>query len=61
MNNYELTLEYIKEHILPQMEELQRQHPQANIIYDVAKNRINITYPIPQDFMPKITGIKFER
>lgn len=36
--------------IIGEMKRLKIEHPKANITYDTEKQRINITYPLPNDY-----------
>lgn len=36
--------------VVSQIRWCESQHPKANVTFDSTKNRINITYPLPEDF-----------
>ena len=38
------------EYLLEEMKRLQIEHPNAVVLYDVERTRIEITYPLPKDF-----------
>lgn len=46
--------------ILKQVRSIKKQHPKANVSYDIAKQRIVISYPLPDDYF-KIQQIKFNQ
>ena len=57
----ELNLEQL-EMIIGQIRQIQAQHPKANVTYDTEKQRINITYPLPADFIRiKSMSIHYEK
>ena len=37
--------------ILSDMNRLKIEHPKANILFDLERNQILITYPLPKDFL----------
>ncbi len=55
----ELKVEQL-EMIIGEMKHLKSEHPKATISYDTEKNRINITYPLPNDFW-KLSNIEISQ
>ncbi len=52
--------ELLREHmeiIIGEMKRLEAEHPKAKVTYDTEKQRINITYPLPNDYW-KLKEIK---
>ncbi len=36
--------------LLAEMENIQKDHPKATVVYDIERRRIELTYPLPKDF-----------
>jgi len=49
MDKIEFRLGQINQ-IAKDMEAVQKEYPEADIIYDARENRIYITYPLPEDY-----------
>ena len=55
----ELLVEHL-EIVIAQMKECAVQHPKAKVSFDLSKQRISITYPLPNDYW-KIESIKYNQ
>ena len=59
MRKEEYTIEEL-EFLLREMRKLQNENPKAKILYDIERERIYITFPLPKDFK-EIQGLKLSK